>query len=303
MVVATPSARPDAAVPASEPPSRAREGELARRVGVALVAVPAALALARAGGWYLAGALALLAGGGALEVYRVAEHRGVRPFAWLGAAAAAALPLAAAVDPRPGGAAARLWAVAMALLLAGAALAPWRRGREARPLECVAVTTAGALYTGGTLAFAVLLRGLPSAPGFALLMFPAAVVWAADTAAYTAGRRLGSRRLAPAVSPGKTVEGAAAGLVAALAAGAAYPLLVPAFARWAAVPVWATAAAGLALALAGLAGDLAKSAWKREAGVKDSGAVFPGHGGIVDRLDSLFFALPAAYGLALLAGG
>jgi phosphatidate cytidylyltransferase len=98
------------------------------------------------------------------------------------------------------------------------------------------------------------------------------------------------------VSPGKTIEGAAAGVVGgAVAAGLLTSLLLR---DWMGLPVGVGAgtAAGVVLALVGQMGDLTKSVLKREAGVKDSGTLFPGHGGVLDRLDSLFFALPVAYG-------
>ncbi len=150
----------------------------------------------------------------------------------------------------------------------------------------------GALYAGGLLGAAALIRGLPS--GEQLIYYLAAITWAADIGAYYAGRRWGRRALAPRVSPGKTLEGAAGGVAAALVAAAAGN-------GWAWHLSWGAAlGAALFLSLVGMVGDLAESAVKRAAGVKDSGALIPGHGGVLDRLDSLVFATPALYGLAWL---
>ena len=114
-----------------------------------------------------------------------------------------------------------------------------------------------------------------------------AVVWAADSGAYFAGKRFGKRRLAPAISPGKTVAGLVGGVAAALAVAAllAWAAADAAHTRW-----WLAAA--LVAALFSVVGDLYESSLKRRAGVKDSGGILPGHGGILDRIDGLIAALP-----------
>jgi len=131
----------------------------------------------------------------------------------------------------------------------------------------------------------------------ALLLALMAIVWVADTAAYFTGRRFGKRKLAPSISPGKTWEG----VYGALAAAAIYALALLPFAREAGYsdPLVAGGVVGwvlLVLALAGLSiiGDLFESQLKRQRGVKDSGKVLPGHGGVLDRIDALMAALPPA---------
>lgn len=276
--------------------------ELLRRAAVAAIGIPLAFALVWTGGWTLGAAAAVLAAGGAWEIQRLAARSGIRPFTAAGCAAAAAFPLVAAARPALEAAAPLLWCVTLVLLLGAAAAAPWRRGVNGRPLEATAVTLLASLFTGGTLAFVVFLRHLPLPWDFpggspALALFPLLLVWASDTAAYAAGHAIGRTRLT-SVSPGKTREGALAGFAAGAAAGALYSTLaLPAAAGFNAA--WGAAAGGL-VALAALGGDLAKSAWKRAAGTKDSGRVFPGHGGIVDRFDSTFYALPLIYLLAAL---
>jgi phosphatidate cytidylyltransferase len=114
------------------------------------------------------------------------------------------------------------------------------------------------------------------------------LVWIADTAAYFVGRAWGKRKLAPSISPGKTWEGAAGGVVAALAYAIICGFLIPGIA-WAGL-----LAAAVLLAMVSIVGDLFESAAKRQAGVKDSGTLLPGHGGILDRIDSATAALPVA---------
>lgn len=287
------------------PPRAGAGGEIARRIAVAAVGIPLAVVLVQAGGWVLGGAAAAVAAGGAREVYRLAARGGVRPFTLAGCAAAALFPLAAAARPAVEAAAPLLWSGTVLLLLACMAGAVWRRAATDRPLEAAAVTVAASLFTGGTLSFLVFLRHLPvpwahPQGSVALALFPLLLVWSADTAAFAAGRAFGGRGLTR-VSPGKTRGGAVAGIAAAVAAGAALgAFLLPAGAGLGGG--WMGAAAGLLAGAAGLMGDLAKSAWKREAGVKDSGRVLPGHGGILDRFDSTFFAVPVVYLLVVLLG-
>jgi phosphatidate cytidylyltransferase len=126
-------------------------------------------------------------------------------------------------------------------------------------------------------------------PGEALLVL--AVAWIADTAAYLAGTRWGRRKLAPAISPGKTWEGAAGGLIGA-AAYAMILALIPAGAQANRMAAFVGAAA--LLVTVSIVGDLFESAAKRQAGVKDSGALLPGHGGVLDRIDSATAILPVA---------
>lgn len=156
-----------------------------------------------------------------------------------------------------------------------------------------AALIAGWLYIGFALAHWPALRrlgdvlpGVPWSPG--PIMWAVAVVWAGDTAAYFAGRQWGRTPLAPHLSPKKTVEGAVAGLLCSLVTA----LLLY---RWTGKAWPAAALAGLVVGVVGQLGDLWESALKRSAQVKDSGALIPGHGGILDRFDGLLLAVPAAY--------
>ncbi|HSA90218.1 MAG TPA: phosphatidate cytidylyltransferase [Burkholderiales bacterium] len=148
----------------------------------------------------------------------------------------------------------------------------------------------------GALAAAGLIVLVPAAlamvvlePAEALLVL--AVAWIADTAAYVAGTRWGRRKLAPAISPGKTWEGAAGGLIG----GAAYAMILSLILAGAqATRMAAFVGAAALLVTVSIVGDLFESAAKRQAGVKDSGALLPGHGGVLDRIDSAAAILPLA---------
>ncbi len=124
------------------------------------------------------------------------------------------------------------------------------------------------------------------------LMFALVVNWAGDTGAYYVGRRFGRHKMAPAISPGKSWEGAAASVAAAVLFGAVYlPLAIKGTSVLAAILI------SVGANVAGQVGDLAESAIKRSADVKDSGTMLPGHGGMLDRLDSSLFAMPALYAM------
>lgn len=146
----------------------------------------------------------------------------------------------------------------------------------------------GLAYLSLPLSFLALLAGLDE--GRWWLLFLLIVIWSNDTFAYFAGRKLGRHKLAPVVSPKKTVEGAVAGI----AGGAVSGLVFVHFTGMDSSPL-GTIAITVAVGLVGMAGDLAESLLKRGAGVKDSGTIIPGHGGVLDRIDSLIFPIPLLY--------
>lgn len=272
-------------------------GELARRVIVALIAAPLAIAMVWLGELPFAAFLGLAGGLGAWELYRMARHGGVEPMDALGIPLAAALPLLAHAD--------RLQllrspaAVGGTIFVALLGASIWARGVGGRPLESVAVTVFGALYTGGMLAFGYALRHhrfvIEPAAGTALVLFPVILTWASDIGAYFVGRALGKAKLIPSVSPGKTRAGAIGALVITMLAAYAYNLHVLRPNSQLALAPWTALIFGAVTSVAAQVGDLAESLLKREAGVKDSSQLLPGHGGILDRLDSLYFVLPVAY--------
>ncbi|HLZ35011.1 MAG TPA: phosphatidate cytidylyltransferase [Nitrospira sp.] len=151
-----------------------------------------------------------------------------------------------------------------------------------------AITLTGMLYIGLTLSYLVMTRLLPQ--GEWLIFFLLLVTWAGDAGAYYMGTVCGQHALAPGISPKKTVEGLAGGLIGAL--------IIAFAARWWFLPALSVldgVILAVLLTITGLWGDLAESAIKRSVGAKDSGGVLPGHGGMLDRLDSLLFTAPAFY--------
>ncbi len=266
---------------------------MVKRVSVAAVGIPAALYLVYLGGWALGLMLALLAGIGALEVYRLAERAGVRALVPVGVGGAIAFPLGATaaagrgIDGGVGLLLVAAWVVAVMMN------ALQSRAAADRPLDAVAVTVFGAIYAGALPSFLIWLRqSSTSAWGATWLVFlPLVVTWICDTFAMFGGSLIGGRKLAPALSPGKTWSGAVIGAISAGILAPLYGTLVLERVG-VSVPLAALVLVGLAVGTLGQMGDLVESLFKREAGVKDSGTVFPGHGGMLDRLDSLYVGIP-----------
>lgn len=279
--------------------------ELTRRVAVGVVAAPLALAIVLAGGAALAGLLAVVSAIGAWELYRMARAAGYEPLADLGCALAGLVPLAVharylgLLQPRMS-----YFAVVLVVLFS---VSLWARGATGKPLGAVAVTVLGILYTGGLLSFGyalryhdyavggVLLGSIPIAAGGVLLGLPLVLTWASDIGAFVAGRAAGGPKLMPSVSPGKTISGAVGGLAASVLVAWLYVSFVLRPATQLALTGWGILVFGVLISVAAQLGDLVESLLKREAGVKDSSRLLPGHGGVLDRLDSLFFVLPMAY--------
>jgi phosphatidate cytidylyltransferase len=182
-------------------------------------------------------------------------------------------------------------AVAVAAVLA----APLAR-QVAPATEPAANTLLAILYIGWLLGYGILLQH--SVPhGDQLVLFVVGVTWIGETMAYVIGSTLGRHKLAPVISPRKTVEGAIAQVIASVATGLALGAwLLPGCGTGAAV------AGGVLLGVVGQVGDLTESVIKRSVGTKDTGGIIPGHGGVLDRIDSLLFNLPAFYYFSRLVG-
>jgi len=274
---------------------------MVRRIGFATVAIPVAIGVVWLGGWPLAALVAVVAVLGTRELYAIAEHTGVRPLQTWGLATCALLPLAAEWawrSPWLYGTVAAMWPGILSVWVIGLLTwTLWRRGPADRPLASAAVTMLGAGYSGALPAFLLHLRHLGTGASrwgaTWLVFFPLVITWICDSAAMFGGQRIGGARLAPAVSPGKTRSGAVSGVIGALLAA----LL---FNRLALQPTGVGVTTGQALLIAGVlsvigqVGDLAESLFKREAGLKDSSHLIPGHGGVLDRFDSLYFVIPTA---------
>jgi phosphatidate cytidylyltransferase len=280
--------------------------ELTSRLFVAAVGIPLTVLIIYSGVWPLGILMAVSGVVGAREYYALRPDETVA-FGWLGVALAGTLPVLAALNPEYAAFASSAFAMVVGTALLALALSLWLRWPGGRPMDAASRTIMGALYTGGTLSFWVLLRGLPeqlsseatASHGAALLIFPVWVTWLGDTFAYGCGSRWGGAKLIEKVSPNKTVVGAVGGLIGSVVAGGVFAQLwlsgVPEFAL-----SWQLGAAlSVPIALVGQVGDLAESVLKRDAGVKDSSHILPGHGGVLDRMDALFFTVPLTYALLL----
>ena len=157
----------------------------------------------------------------------------------------------------------------------------------AEVLPALSVSVAGLIFVVLPFSAVVRLHGI-DVIGHQLLLFAVVLVWAGDTAAYFVGRSIGRWKLAPTISPNKTWEGAIANFLGAL-------LVAAAFGYWNRIAPLHMLGMGAVGSIAGQIGDLFESAWKRSAGVKDSGTILPGHGGMLDRIDALILAAPAVW--------
>ncbi|MGQ0713168.1 MAG: phosphatidate cytidylyltransferase [Gemmatimonadaceae bacterium] len=283
-------------------PGQRSLSNLTQRVLFALLAIPVVLGAAWYGDWALAAILAIASALAAWEFFRIGQILGTRPMGRLGIAIAALTPLA--VHARylglPVNAFVSTTGAAIIVLVVFAA-ALFVRGVQRRPLEAAALTLFGIAYTGAMLSFAYALRyhqyAVERVAGFALLALTLVLVWISDTGAYAVGRAIGKRKLIPSVSPGKTIAGAVGALViCAIASWALVRFVLVPRAQLGLRPAHAVLF-GIAISIATQLGDLAESLIKREAGVKDSSHIIPGHGGVLDRIDGLLFALPVAYWL------
>lgn len=268
---------------------------LVRRILVAAIAIPIAVGIIYLGGWVLVAGLMVLGVVGAAEFYRLAEARGIRPVRGIGYAGAALLPVTVLLlthgqlSPRWASLGAAVW------VMTTVGLATRLRCPQDAPLEGVAVTLFGAVYASGLLGFLLALRHgareLAPLGATALVLFPLIMTWICDTLAMAGGALIGGVKLAPVASPNKTWAGAVAGVIGAIGVAIAYGswVLPPLGVRLTAVQLLLL---GLSVGIFGQIGDLGESLFKRSAGVKDSGTFFPGHGGVLDRLDSLYWVIP-----------
>ncbi len=270
--------------------------ELTRRIIFAVIAAPAGVAVIYLGDWALATMLAILSALGAWELFRFSKETGTRAFEPAGIALAALIPIAVHASrlgvfnfPLTG-------IVAIVLLLFASTL--WFRSVEGRPLPSVAITVFGVIYAS-LITYVYALRYHPYAvgalAGTLIALLPILLTWATDIGAYAFGRLFGKKKLMPSVSPGKTVAGALGGLILTVVLCLLYVrfLMMP-YAQLG-LTVQGAVLFGIIVSAVGQIGDLAESLLKREAGVKDSSTLLPGHGGILDRFDSLLFVLPIAY--------
>ena len=280
---------------------------LAQRIAVAGVAIPLAVGVLWLGGWPLAAVLAALGVLGTREVYDLARRQGIDALDRTGLAAAAAIPLLSywAKGSETHWAEPALYLGALWLMVT-LVMAMARRGPTGRPLTVVAVTLFGCLYASALLAFIIPIRHGTNAAHepfayLCLTLFPLVLTWIGDTAAMAVGIKVGGAKLAPVLSPHKTKSGAVGGFLGSVVTAVLLGLFVLNRVGWS-FAMWQLLTVGAVVGVLAQVGDIAESLFKREAGVKDSSALIPGHGGVLDRLDALYFVVPAAAGLFRLFG-
>lgn len=182
-----------------------------------------------------------------------------------------------------------IFAIVISVLLF---LTVWTRNHTT--IDDIGITTLAIVYIGNGFRNFIAVR--QSDYGLIMLGYILAVIWATDIGAYMVGRKWGQRKLIPAISPNKTWEGSIGGTVCALVISALYLTFFPI----PAIATWRLVFYAFFFSVAGQIGDLVESAYKRYYGVKDSGRILPGHGGILDRFDSLLFVLPMLHWVGLI---
>jgi phosphatidate cytidylyltransferase len=291
--------------PADGAPKR-KASNLALRLLTAALLIPPVLWIIYQGGVFVLAAVIVIALLGLNEFYQMIEQKGAEPLRGQGMAAAAALPVVMYFGAES------LATVLMTAVLLTMMVVQLTKNRISEALASISGTFFGVFYVGWLLSHAVVLRNFsqvvgarwpdvaagmhPDVGGF-YLVFTISVVIAGDAGAYFAGRAYGRRKLAPRISPGKTVEGALGAVVAGTLLGvglkAGFDFFAPELSRHltyaAVVPI------SLALTVVGMIGDLIESLLKRDAHLKDTGTLLPGTGGVLDRIDSNLIAIPVMY--------
>ena len=270
---------------------------LLKRVLFAVVAIPIVGVAIWFGDAPLAILLSIVSALAAWEYVRLAQATGAKPMMEWTVILAALIPLAVHAA-RLGYGIPRLSMVALLVpVLLTTAL--WTRGSEGKPLGAVAATLFGAWYAGGLLAFVYGLRyhrfAVGALAGTILVALPLVLTWLNDSGAFVFGKRFGKKKLMPSVSPGKTWAGAIGALGVTIVSTWVLMRYVVGPNTGLGLSIWGVIVFGAAISIAAQVGDLAESLLKREAGVKDSSTLIPGHGGVLDRTDSLLFTVPVAY--------
>jgi phosphatidate cytidylyltransferase len=278
---------------------------VARRILTAVVGLPVGIFILYLGGTLFTVGVGLLALLGMGEYCAAAAKKGLAPSRFLAYCSIPAFLLAAHFTRAPLAEVLLFGLIAVFTLVSLAT--PALQGRTTAAIGISSTTLTAILYIGFLFSFLVLMRGASGkinafAPfrihleaGFVYVLYLFSVSWLTDTGAFFFGRALGKQKLAPRISPNKTIEGSVGGVLLALLIGV--PLAV-----WMGLPFRHAAILALLGSIAGQVGDLAKSAIKRDAGIKDFGSFFPGHGGVLDRFDSVIFNAPLFYFYLRLVG-
>jgi phosphatidate cytidylyltransferase len=272
------------------PAKKPKGSSLARRLLAAAIFLPCFFIIAHRGGIYYLILIDLVIIFGLFEFYRMMEAKGLRPYKWIGVLSGGALPWY--LFFRQG-----IYAnVLLTLTFIAIMIAELVRKDRGHAVYHISVTIFGVLYVSWLGAHLMMLRELPITAGidysvgFTFVIIVFALTWCYDTGAYTFGRLFGRHKLFPSISPGKTVEGAIGGTFLSIAGILVVRRLMDTQLGAAEAVILAVVAS-----IIGQTGDLVESMIKRDAKIKDSAASIPGHGGILDRFDSLLFTAPLIY--------
>ena len=273
-----------------ETKKKEKGSSLAGRLLAAAIFLPCFFIIARRGGIYYLILVDLIIMFGLFEFYKMMEAKGLRPYRWIGMMSGGALPWY--LFFRQG-----MYAnVLLTLTFIAVMIAELLRKDKGHALYHISVTIFGVLYVSWLGSHLMLLRELPIIVGldysfgytFVIIVF--ALTWCYDTGAYTFGRLFGRHKLYPSISPGKTVEGAIGGTFLSIVG-----ILVVRILMDTRLGVIEAVLLAIAASIIGQLGDLVESMIKRDAKLKDSASSIPGHGGILDRFDSLLFTAPLIY--------
>ena len=289
-----PASEQEAQTNPSEKARRQWNRSLVQRIITALIAIPVVLAIVWLGGWWAFAAASIVVILGIYELHRMMLHEGYHPLIFI-SLLLSVIFLVAAMLPQL-----RLLLLELGLgtaLLVTFPLLFFRKKLEGAMIDW-SLTLAMAIYLGWPLSLFPLLRGFQVgiSPGFWWVLTVLLGVWGFDSGAFFTGHFVGRHKLAPDISPAKTWEGVIGGMILSITAA----LL---FTTWPlGVPWYLAIVLGILIGAAATLGDLAESLIKRQTHVKDSGQIIPGHGGILDRIDSLLFAVIVVYIFAQLVG-
>ncbi len=267
-----------------------RPDALVKRILASVLFLPCLFIIARRGGYYFLALIDIMILVGLWEFYRMMEAKGLRPYKAMGILGGLALSWYVFFQQ---GVYANVF---LSVIFIGVMVLELARRERGLAVYHISVTVFGVFYVAWLGSHLILirelphLRGLDYSLGFSFVTVAFVVTWCYDTGAYLIGSTFGRRQLFPLISPGKTLEGVVGGVAAAL---------VGVFIARALVAPYLTAAAAVGLALGGSAlgqlGDLCESMIKRDAKIKDASQTIPGHGGVLDRFDSLLFTAPFVY--------
>ncbi|SDB98786.1 MULTISPECIES: phosphatidate cytidylyltransferase [unclassified Candidatus Frackibacter] len=265
---------------------------LSKRVISAIIGIPLLILVLYQGGILLLLAVMLLAGLGLNEFYDLVKAKGVTPNKVLGIFSGLLLLLFTYLNSKQVILDFTPYLGIVSILILGLIINLFiNKGRKSSSILSIATTILGVIYVSGLLLYLILIyhfnwNGL--AVGRRLIWLPILSTWATDTFAYFTGINFGRNKLAPKISPNKTIEGALGGMVGSI-------LVVLVYGIWVPFGLGNRIILGILLAVSAQVGDLVESSFKRDAQIKDSGNIIPGHGGVLDRFDSLLFALPIMY--------